>query len=96
MRKEVIAAIENLNVIELQYEGELRILEPHCYGQTTAGNEGLRAYQTGGYSSTEKFGWKMYDIGKSENIRITDQSFNGPRAGYKEGDKGISEIYAEL
>ncbi len=38
MKKEIIKAIENLNVIEFDYEGEIRVVEPHCYGQTTAGN----------------------------------------------------------
>lgn len=96
MNTDIIAAIGNLNVIEFYYEGELRVVEPHCYGETTAGNEGLRAYQTDGYSSTGKFGWKMYDMGKADDVAITDQTFDGPRDGYKRGDKGMSRIYAEL
>jgi hypothetical protein len=96
MKKEIIDAIENLIVIEFHYEGELRVVEPHCYGQTTAGNEGLRAFQVDGYSSSGKFGWKMYDLGKAENINVTDQSFVGPRPGYSSGDKGMSKIFIEL
>jgi hypothetical protein len=96
MNKKVIEAIKNLNVIEFYYEGELRVVEPLCYGETTAGNEGLRAYQIDGYSSTGKFGWKMYDLRKADDILITDQTFGRPRDGYKRGDKGISRIYAEL
>lgn len=92
----IINAIKNQNVIEFYYEGELRIVEPHCYGETTAGNEGLRAFQVGGYSSSGKLGWKMYDIGKADDITNTGDSFDGPRPGYSRGDKGMSRIYAEI
>lgn len=68
MNTDIIKAIQNLNVIEFYYESKLRVVEPHCYGETTAGNEGLRAYQIDGYSSTGKFGWKMYDLGKADDI----------------------------
>ena len=54
MNQEIIEAIENQNIIEFYYDGEFRAVEPHCYGVTTAGNEGLRAFQIGGYSSTGK------------------------------------------
>ena len=89
-------AIENRNVIQFYYENELRVVEPHCYGITTAGNEGLRAFQTDGYSSSGKMGWKMYDLGKAENIEITNDTFQNPRIGYKKGDKGMDEIFIEL
>jgi hypothetical protein len=96
MNREIIQAIDNLNVVEFYYEGELRVIEPHCYGITTAGNEGLRAYQTDGYSSSGKLGWKMYDLGKAEDLNVQDSNFAGPRVGYNKGDKGMKKIYAEL
>ena len=96
MNQTIIEAIENQNIIEFYYEGKLRVVEPHCYGLTTAGNEGLRAFQVDGYSSSGKLGWKMYDLGKTENISITEDTFEAPRTGYKKGDKGMDEIYAEL
>lgn len=95
MNQEIIKAVENQNVIEFYYEGKLRVVEPHCYGETTAGNEGLRAYQIGGYSSSGKMGWKMYDLGKADDIDVTDDTFD-VRIDYKRGDKGMSEIYAEI
>lgn len=95
MNQGIIDAIENQNVIEFYYEGEIRVVEPHCYGETTAGNEGLRAYQTDGYSSSGKMGWKMYDLGKAEDIIVTEDIFE-IRIGYNIGDKGMSVIYAEI
>jgi len=96
MNQNIVDAIENQNVLEFYYEGELRVVEPHCYGLTTAGNEGLRAYQIGGYSSSGKLGWKMYSLDKANRITNTDDEFDGPRPGYQSGDKGMSRIYAEL
>jgi hypothetical protein len=96
MDTEICNAIRNKNVIEFHYDGELRVVEPHCYGVTTAGNDGLRAYQIDGYSSSGKMGWKMYDLSKADDIIITDDSFSSPRAGYKRGDRGMSRIYCQL
>lgn len=96
MNKSVVTAIENKNLLEFQYEGENRIVEPHCYGETTAGNEGLRAYQVDGYSSSGRLGWRMYDLGKAEKITLLDTIFHSPREGYSKGDKGMQSIYMEL
>jgi hypothetical protein len=96
MNQEIIDAIENKNLIEFNYDGESRIVEPHCYGISTKGNEVLRAYQVDGYSSSGKMGWKMYDLGKADNINALDDTFDISRSGYQKGDKGMDEIYAEL
>ncbi|WP_432670588.1 hypothetical protein [Flavobacterium sp. SM2513] len=39
MSQEIIEAIENKNLIEFNYDGESRIVAPHCYGLSTKGNE---------------------------------------------------------
>jgi len=95
VNQQIVEAIENQNVIEFYYEGERRVVEPHCYGKTTAGNEGLRAYQIDGYSSSGIMGWKMYDLGKANDIAVNEGAFK-VRDGYKRGDKGMSEIFAEI
>lgn len=96
MNQKIVDAIKNQKVIEFYYEGELRTVEPHCYGKTIAGNEGLRAFQIGGYSSTGKLGWKMYDLAKADDMEVTENRFKGPRSGYQRGDKGMAKVYVEL
>lgn len=96
MNIEICNAIRNKNLIEFYYNGGNRIVEPHCHGITTAGNEGLRAFQVSGYSSSRKMGWKMFDIGKASDLSILDETFDNARYGYKRGDRGMSEIYCEL
>ena len=95
MKTEICEAISKKKVITFYYEGGIRIVEPHCHGKTTAGNEGLRAYQVGGYTNSGKYGWKMYDLNKSKQIEVITESFN-TRSGYKRGDKGMSIIYCEI
>ena len=96
MNTGIVNAIRNQNLIEFYYDGGNRTVEPHCYGITTAGNEGLRAYQVDGFSSSGKMGWKMFDLGKARSFRILDESFSGARPGYKKGDRGMSRIFEEL
>ncbi|MEA9415424.1 hypothetical protein [Flavobacterium sp. PL02] len=96
MNQEIIEAIENKNLVEFNYDDELRIVEPHCYGLSTKNNEILRAYQVDGYSSSGKMGWKLYDLAKAEDINILEDSFERSRNGYNQGDKSMSTIYSEL
>jgi hypothetical protein len=96
MKSQICDAIGNMNLIEFYYNGGIRTVEPHCLGVTTAGNQGLRAYQTSGYSESGKMGWKMFDLSNARNISIVNETFDGPRTGYKKGDKGMTQIYCEL
>lgn len=96
MDSEIVNAIRNKNLLEFYYDGGTRVVEPHCYGLTTKGSEGLRAYQVDGYSSSGKMGWKMFDMGKARSIKALNQSFSNPRSGYRRGDRGMGRIYCEL
>ena len=96
MNSQICDAIRNMKLIEFYYNGGNRIIEPHCHGVTTAGNQGLRAYQVEGFSESGKMGWKMFDLANASNIQVLDETFSGPRDGYKKGDRGMSNIYCEL
>ncbi|MBN2571626.1 MAG: hypothetical protein JXA68_05820 [Ignavibacteriales bacterium] len=96
MITDICTAIKNKQLLKFYYEGGNRTVEPHCYGITTAGNEGLRGFQIDGYSSSGKMGWKMFDLSKANDMVILNESFNNPRMGYRKGDKGMSSIYCEI
>lgn len=91
----IIKAIKNQLLLKFNYEGYSRTVEPHCYGLTTKGNEAIRAYQVDGYSSSGKMGWKLYDLSKAYSFEILDDVFE-TRDDYKQGDKGMSEIFVEI
>jgi hypothetical protein len=46
MNAAICAAIKKKAVIQFNYKGSLRIVEPQCHGTSTAGNEVLRGFQT--------------------------------------------------
>lgn len=97
MNTQIIDAIENRRTVEFQYEGRLRIVEPHCYGLTAKGNEVLRAYQVDGFSSSGKMGWKIFSLSKINNIILLENNFTVREGeGYKKGDKHMSLIYKEI
>jgi len=95
MYQTIIDAISTKNLIEFNYDGESRIVEPHCYGLTTKMNEAIRAFQVDGYSSSGKMGWKLYDLSKADSITMIDEIFE-TRSDYKQGDRGMTEIYCEI
>ena len=89
-------AIKNQRLVSFNYNGMYRIVEPYCFGITTAGSKGLRAYQIDGYSASGQLGWKLFNLENASSIQILDETFDGPRDGYKKGDRGMSHIYCEL
>jgi len=95
MNTSIIDAINNKILIEFDYDGETRIVEPHCYGVTSKGNDAIRAYQVDGYSSSGKMGWKLYDLAKAYNLNVLGEEFE-TRDDYKKGDKGMTKIYCEI
>ena len=96
MRATIKEAIEKMQLIEFYYDGGRRTVEPHCFGQSSKGNDVIRAFQVSGYSSSGKMGWKLYDISKATSLSVSDEKFDKPRPGYKRGDSAMSIIYAQL
>jgi len=96
MKLQITQAIENRRLIEFIYDGGRRVVEPHCFGKNSKGNEIVRAFQIDGYSSTGKMGWKLYDLAKVLSLTILEEVFLNSRPDYMKGDKGMTIIYCEL
>jgi hypothetical protein len=96
MNQDICNAIKSMHLLSFYYDGGNRIVEPHCLGVTTAGNPGLRAYQTSGHSESGKYGWKMFDLSKASSLKVLDETFSIPRPGYNPNDKGMSRIICSL
>jgi hypothetical protein len=53
MNQQICNAIRERRLIRFYYDGYQRIVQPYAYGiHKDTGNEVLRAYQVGGYSSS--------------------------------------------
>jgi len=97
MRQTIITAIREKRILTFNYEGYHRVVEPHCFGLTRAGNEALRCYQVrGGSSSGNVPDWKMMTTDKITGLTLTQDVFLRPRPGYQKGDRGMSTIFCEL
>ncbi|NJE47334.1 hypothetical protein E3E35_07965 [Thermococcus sp. GR7] len=97
MEPVICSAIRSRRIIKFYYKGGIRIVEPFCYGVSTAGNEVLRAYQIGGYSESGKpVGWKLFRISEISGLTVTDEHFEGNRPGYNPRDKAMVRIYCHV
>ncbi len=96
MKATIKEAINNMQLVEFYYDGGKRTVEPHCYGQSSKGNDVIRAYQVSGYSSSGKLGWKLYDLSKVSSLILLNEKFDSPRSGYKKSDSAMDFIYAQL
>ena len=71
-------AISEKKLLEYDYDGHHRIVEPHLYGRMNEKN-GILAYQTGGESSSGHLGWKRMYSEKISSMRILEEKFDGKR-----------------
>ena len=97
MNTAICAAIRNRAVVQFHYNGGLRQVEPHCHGISTAGNEVLRGYQTGGYSSSgNPVGWKLYVVTGISGLQQTGETFPTDRPDYNPDDRGMSSVHCHV
>lgn len=97
MNPKVCEAIKTRSIVEFDYHGEKRIVEPHCHGISKKGNEILRGYQIGGGTvSGDPSNWRLFNIEDVINLKITDETFDGPRTDYNPNDKGMASICCRL
>ncbi len=97
MSSSVCEAISERSVVEFEYDGAIRVVEPHCHGQTKAGKEMVRAYQTDGYSKSGPVeGWKLYDVAKIVGLKRTGASFADNRPNYNPNDIHLIYVHCRV
>ena len=75
-------AIAHKRLIQVTYDGHVRVLEPHDYGIQKKATR-LLAYQVRGgsaHANTGGRGWKLLNISKIEACSVLDDRFPGSRA----------------
>ena len=94
MQDLLTAAVEDRCTLAFVYDDLVRIVEPHAVGFTSKGKLVLRGFQPDG-DTQRGLGWKLFTADKIQNL-TTLSPFDGPREGYKMGDKQIATILAQL
>ena len=59
MDRQICAAIRVRHHLVFNYDGLLRVIEPHAHGTSSRGKEVVRGFQTGGQSSSIPLGWRL-------------------------------------
>lgn len=94
MNQELQRAVQERRVVSFSYEGQERVVQPHAYGEGSNGPL-LRAYQTGGYSSTGNLPqWRLYKVDQMRQLTVGEQTFE-IQAGYRRGDSVMRSFYAQ-
>lgn len=94
---DICQAISDLQLISFIYDGQSRVVEPHTYGVDTKGHWALRAYQVRGYTKLGQLpDWRFFHVDRISGLTILQETFAGPRDGYKRGDKAFDTIHCEI
>ncbi len=98
MNTTICDAIRDGEIIEFEYEGMVRIVEPFLYGKTIHGKDCLNAYQIGGFNSTKdnSYIWDTYDVAKMGTVKFIGKKFENERAGYEPEDPDFKTIYCRF
>ena len=96
MNQLITDAINTLQVLKFTYSGIDRVVEPHAIGISRTGKVLLRCFQTLGGHVTPGHEWDLCELSKISNLRVSGDSFQGPRPGYRKGDSRMVSIFAQL
>jgi hypothetical protein len=90
-------AIQKKAVIQFNYEGKPRIVEPQCHGISTAGKEVIRGFQTGGGSrSRRSIAEKLFEVSKITELKETGDTFSHPGPHYNPTDQAMIYVHCHL
>jgi hypothetical protein len=90
-------ALRSGHVLELQYDGYVRLVEVHAVGFTGEDSPIMRAWQIrGGADNKESTGWKLLRVDEANGAVITDQKSLAPRPDYQAGDKEMKLMTCQL
>lgn len=99
IKDDICEAITERRVITFVYKDKLRVAEPYICGAGATGKPMLLAFQTGGHSSSGKFGWKLFEMLNVRNLEITETEFNiagEERLKYDPVDKRFRKTYCAV
>jgi hypothetical protein len=90
-------AIQRKRLVEVRYNGQSRIVEPHDYG-SQRGIERLLVYQlrTSAFAGQHAVGWRLFDIRKIKTLIILDARFKGSRRTSDQDHHNWDALYARV
>lgn len=91
-------AIRDGEIIEFEYNGLVKIVEPFCYGVDSEGQELLRGYVIGGFREVlnQEYMWNLFKVSHMGAIKYIGKKFKTIRDGYEKEDKDMATIYCSF
>lgn len=97
MSSSLCRAIRERRVVRFNYDGFTRVVEPYCYGVSTAGNDVVRGFQIGGHSKSGRpLGWRLFRVDEISGFTVLDSEFTGARTFYNRYDHDMESIYCRV
>jgi hypothetical protein len=98
--REIREAISRRKLLEFDYQGEHRVVQPYCYGATHRGSEALRAIQLRRSNSTSRsggFGFgKLWRLADMQNVRASAEHFEPDDLDYNPDDSAMAAIFCRI
>ncbi len=91
-------AISRRSLLEFDYHGLHRIVQPYCHGTTTGtGRESLRAIQIGGESRGRLIAsGKLWTVAKMVEVKVSQQTFVPSDPHYNPNDSAMASIHCRV
>ena len=91
-------AIRDGEIIEFEYDGMVRIVEPFLYGKNNHGKDCLKAYQIGGFNTSkdQSYVWDTYEVEEMGTVKFIGKKFEDLRAGYNPDDPEFDTLYCKF
>jgi hypothetical protein len=84
-------------ILEFDYDGRHRVVEPYCHGISRAGRECLRGIQVGGETRSGGFGYgKLWSVAKMRNVKASATTFIASDPDYNPADTAMTEIHCRV
>jgi hypothetical protein len=94
---EICRAISAQRMLEFDYGGYHRVVQPYCHGFTRKGAETLRAVQVSSDSRSGGRGYgKLWTVAKMQNLRIAVSTFHPDDPHYNPNDSALPEIHCRV
>jgi len=92
----VCEAIGSQRLLEFDYGGYHRIVQPYCHGFTRKGAESVRAVQVNASGSGGRGFGKLWTVAKMQNLRVAVEAFDADDPDYNPNDTAMSEIHCRV
>lgn len=93
----ICAAIREHRILEFEYDGRRRVVQPYCHGTSRAGHDSLRAIQIGGETGSGGFGYgKLWSVAKMSRLSLSTASFIADDPDYNPDDTAMIAIHCRV